>query len=431
MGRKNFLLLLSLLLGFLPLSIIGVPQAHAQEAVTTTQDATLLPDMPRRLRFTLDVNSSEDDIVEARVFFSPTGTSVRTSERVEVVPARTVDLSHEWNMQQNGVPPGAEIEYFWSVTDSEGNTIETEPESIVALDPRFEWKTIEDEELAIHWYDGDEAWGQEMFDTGKQALAQLEEELGTEIERQVRLVAYASGNDFRGAFPPQQDWIGGQAFPDLGITVQIIGAGDRNWMQTVLFHELSHLVFHQAMEGAIANTPSWLDEGLAMYNEPVSRDSAERVRRAAESGELLPFSHLQGNFGADGPTVGIAYAQSEMLFTYLIEDCGQEGFREFIHYLVDEDLSVDNALENACGYDSETLYSNWRQTLPNAPVPNMTEVEGEAPPAPGTAAPIVEPTGARTLLLAVLAGGLCLVALSVIGIIFIVLRLLRPQRESV
>jgi hypothetical protein len=416
MGRFKllFIAVLALLASAAPL--------HAQEPITATTNAMVQPETPRRLLFTAEASSSAGDLTAARLFFRPTGSTTRISEPVQFDPAPTVELSHEWQMQQNGTPPGAQIEYSWRLTDEAGNTFETPLQTIVALDPRFEWETIEDEELAIHWYDGNEAWGQEMFDTGRRAMDQLEEELGTDITRQVRLVAYSSGDDFRGAFPPQQDWIGGQAFPDLGVTVQIIGAGDDDWMETVLFHELSHLVFHQALEGALASPPSWLDEGLAMYNEPESRDSEARVRAAAEAGQLLPFSQLQGNFGAEGATVGLAYAQSQMMVAYLIEDCGEEGFQQIIQNMVD-DMSVDAAMESACGYDAQTLYDDWRQTLPNPPSNSPTETDT----APDTDVNAPAQSGLSPLLVAFLVGGLCFVGLLGLAIVFIIIRLMRAQ----
>jgi hypothetical protein len=401
---------------------------QAQEPITATADAQLRPEMPRRLLFTLEASSSEGELTTARLFFRPTGSTVRTSEPIQFDPAPAVTLMHEWQMQQNGIPPGTNVEYHWSLTDSAGNTFETPRQTTLALDPRFNWQTLEEERLAIHWYNGGQEWGRQMFETGQRALEQLEEELGTEVERQVRLVAYQSGEEFRGAFPPQQSWIGGQAFPSLGVTVQIIGAGDERWMETVLFHELSHLVFHQALEGSLASAPAWLDEGLAMYNEPDSRDSERRVREAAEANTLLPFSHLQGNFGADGQVVGIAYAQSEMMVTYLIDDCGREGFRTFIQNMVDN-MTVDRALEAACGYDAETLYNNWRQTLPNAPAlagepEQVPEPATTTAPAPVSTGPVLQ------MRLVFLAGGFCFIGLLMISILVVLVRLLRPSRGA-
>lgn len=429
MGQQQRRLLLSLLITLLLAWPAG---AQAQGPIEASSEAELASELPRRLFFRARASSSAGDLIRARLFFRPTGSSTRISEPIQFEPAPSVELEHEWQMQLNGMPPGAEIEYWWELEDSAGNTLDVPRQTIVALDPRFDWQVIEDEELAITWYDGNEAWGQQMFDVGKAALTELQAELGSEITHQVRLVAYASGEDFRGAFPPQQEWIGGQAFPDLGVTVQIIGAGDEEWMITVLYHELSHLVFHQAMEGALASAPSWLDEGLAMYNEPGGRGSEIQVEQAARDGELLAFSQLQGNFGADGRTVGLAYAQSEMLVSYLIEDCGDEGFRQFIQNMVD-DMTVDNALEAACGYPSQALYDAWRQTLPNPPVPTEPAPPAGGETLPDPVEPIQEPAAAPSIppgLLIFIVGGLCLAALLGLAILAIVIRLLRPSNES-
>jgi hypothetical protein len=420
--------------------------AHAQEPITASATAELVSEPPRRVNFAVQASSTAGDIVEARIYFQPVGSGARISEPLEVSPSSLVSLTHEWNMQSNGIPPGTQVEYFWRLQDSAGNSFDTPTQTITPLDPRFDWQTLEDEELAISWYDGSAAWGQEMFDTGKAALAQLEGELGAEITSQVRLVAYSRESDFRGAFPPQQDWIGGQAFPDLGVTVQIIGEGEQNWMETVLFHELSHLVFAQATEGALVNPPSWLDEGLAMYNEPgEGRGSAGTIERAAEQNELLPFSRLQGNFGADGREVGIAYAQSEMIVTYLIEDCGQEGFRAVIDNLV-ADMTMDEALTAACGYDSITLFNSWRATLPNAPEPetvnppdnnnNTTTPDDSDPPPDTNDSSVTEASDnddsqrVRTFIGVGVVLGACLMVLFGAGIVFVLFKVMNPQRRA-
>lgn len=420
---------------------------NAQSPITATANAELVSESPRRVNFTVEASSSAGDLVEARIYYQPVGSGARISEPITVAPAASLSLAHEWNMQNNGIPPGTQVEYFWRLRDSAGNSFDTPTQFLTPLDPRFDWQTIEDEELAISWYDGGEGWGQEMFNTGKAALAQLEEELGAELTRQVRLVAFGNENDFRGAFPPQQDWIGGQAFPDLGVTVQIIGDGEQNWMETVLFHELSHLVFAQATEGALVNPPSWLDEGLAMYNEPgEGRGSAGTVERAAEDNELLPFSRLQGNFGADGRAVGIAYAQSEMIVTYLINDCGQDGFQAMIDNLV-ADMTMDEALTAACGYDSLTLFTTWRATLPNAPEPveptdpsddnTTTEPTDTTDSTPNenqgndsSSADEGDNQRARTFIGVVAIVGACMMVVFGTAIIFVLFRLMRSQGST-
>ncbi|MGH2544267.1 MAG: hypothetical protein ACRDIB_15850 [Ardenticatenaceae bacterium] len=105
-----------------------------------------------------------------------------------------------------------------------------------------------------------------------------------------------------------------------------------------------------------------------------------------------------------------------------------DGFRGFVRNLVDENLSVDTALESACGYDSQTLYDRWRQTLPNAPAPGSDS--SQEAPATGTSAPVQASDNTRIIVLALLGAGLCIALLSGLGILFIVIRLLRPREGS-
>lgn len=366
-------------LGLLLLILLAAPVA-AQQGITARATAEEAPDHPRRLLLTVEAASSGPPLVEARLFIQPIGAPARVGRVVPVDPATTLRLTESYSLFENAVPPGTTVETFWRLTDAEGNRVETPPQQSLVLDPLYDWKTIEDARVAIHYYQGERVWGEAMFETAQRALAQLEEELGATITRKIRLVIYRDQRDFRAAFPPLQEWIGGRAFPRLGVTVQVIAAGEAEWMQTVIFHEISHLVFQQALEGALVPPPTWLEEGLAMFNEPDTlrdRDSHEEVAAAALNDQLIPYSGLQGNFGADGRTVNIAYAQSELMVEYLLESCGTDGFQEMIDLLVDEDRTVDEGLTDACGYDSQELYTRWRAQQPD-PLP--------PPPFPATLA---------------------------------------------
>lgn len=422
----NFKIIFFTLLIFL----VSGSLVQAQEPIVATSEAQLLPELPRRALFTLEATSDAGEFTEARVFFQPVGSGARISEPVEFEPAAELALEQEWNMQRNNIPPGTKIEYFWRLTDSAGNTFDTPKQQFAPLDPRFDWQTIEDEELSISWYDGDQEWGQKMFDTGKEALAQLEERLGADITSQVRLVAFGNKSDFGSSFATMEDWVGGQAFSDLGVTVQNIEYNSDSWMRTVLFHELSHLVLHQVMEGSIVPVPAWMNEGLAMYNEPVSRSNTSRMVEAAQTGELLPFSYLQGNFGSDGQEVNLAYMQSELLVRYLIEECGQDGFRQVFQNMTNN-TPANKAIEEACGYNDKELYNNWRQTLPNAP---NTEENAPATEEGSQSAPAVESNneseGISSFLIFLIVGGLCFIGLLVVAIAFVVMRLLRQRTPN-
>lgn len=364
--------------------LVSAAGVSAQTAGQFSAETEVQNEFPRALIFRLTAES-DVELTDARLFFRPAGSSFWSSQPVEVTPGKIITAEYEWFTQNQVLPPNLPLEYRWRVRDANGNSYESSLEQVEFLDTRFDWKRISNAQLTLMWYDGDQTWGEEMFATAQQALDEIQADLGVDLEKPVRIVVYGNKQDFQSAFPPQQAWIGGQAFPDMSITVQIIAAGESSWMSEVIPHEVSHLVFHRATESALADPPSWLDEGLAQYYEPGTLDTDEvaRLRSAAENGELLPFSRLQGNFGADHGAVSLAYLQSWGLVDFLVRDCGRDGLQGIITELND-DRSVDEALSTACAYTSEQLYARWLDTElgvtpPATPAPEKPQPEPTTP----------------------------------------------------
>lgn len=411
-------LLLALALVLLLAAGVSAQTADNFSAETQTRN-----EFPRALIFELSATNDEA-LTDARLYFRPAGTSFWSSEPVEIEPGTSITAEYEWFTENQVLPPNLLLEYRWRLRTAGGDTIETDPQQVEFTDTRFDWQRLSGENLTLLWYDGGQAWGEEMFSTAQQAITEIQDDLGVDLQQPVRIVVYGNKDDFQGAFPPQQAWIGGQAFPDMSITVQIIGPGEDGWMRDVIPHEISHLIFHNATDDALATPPAWFNEGLAQYHEPGEFDQLDRLKRAAESGDLLPLSRLQGNFGADHGTVSLAYTQSWAMVDYLIRDCGKDGLHTIIAQLND-DRTVDEALTTACGYDQQQLYNNWvEQELGVTPAQTQPEVPSDADtqptdqqeqePAVGQqSAPAAQPFGGLPvyLILGVVAVGAGLVAL--------------------
>jgi len=93
---------------------------------------------------------------------------------------------------------------------------------------------------------------------------------------------------------------------------------DRDDLDRVLVHELSHAIVHGL---APQGVPAWLHEGLARYFEPA--DVAAAQRRVIASGVVMPFAQLQDGFSRfDARTASAAYDQSLVAVDLLARTLG-------------------------------------------------------------------------------------------------------------
>ena len=76
-----------------------------------------------------------------------------------------------------------------------------------------------------------------------------------------------------------------------------LGGGSRNYLETTVTHEVTHVVFHDATTNPFHDPPNWFNEGFAVWSEQQSaRSQAGTVRAAAGSGDLLSFDGISQSF---------------------------------------------------------------------------------------------------------------------------------------
>ncbi|MBW6484563.1 MAG: hypothetical protein K0B01_00205 [Syntrophobacterales bacterium] len=125
----------------------------------------------------------------------------------------------------------------------------------------------------------------------------------------------------------------------------------------VFAHEFSHIALGRALAGV--TVPTWLNEGLAMYEArewTFSRTSV--LTRAALMGRLIPLRTLTLSFPSEQEPAELAYAEGFMFVSFLINKLGQEAFQRLIRdYTRYGDL--EGALRRGTGMDIATLEERW------------------------------------------------------------------------
>lgn len=353
----------------LPLLLLSIaaaaPTVASAPADLHIVDSRASAVFPLSLEFSIEAESSSP-IVDARLLYQvdKMNYALVTSESwPEFVPSTTLAASWTWDMRRASLPPGATITYCWRVRDESGAVVESDPHILTFDDDRHPWRETGSGTVSLMWYEGDEAFAAEMIDVCDTAVEDLARDVGTRVDRQIKVYIYASSEDMRQAMVYPQEWTGGVAFTDYGIVAIGIGPGDMNWGVRALRHELTHLVIHAATFSPFGVLPTWVDEGLAMHNEGEAEESFKRLLlQATEYDALLSLRTLTGPFSSDTATAYLSYAESQSVVEYLLDTYGSEAMHTLLMAFTDGAV-MDDALMLSFGLGLDELESDWHASL--------------------------------------------------------------------
>jgi len=379
--KKQTIITKHFIIGLIFLVATLASPAAAQEEIQVTDQAW---DSAFRdhLTFTLSAQSPTE-ITEASLFYRVVGQLATSRNEAEFTPGTAIEAQFTIDQTKpaNYFPPGTELEYWWKLVDANGTELKTEGQTLLYLDERFEWQTLENERLTLYWYQGDDQFGQALFERANLALDTLATDIGIELESPIKIFIYANHQDLLSALSvTAQEWTGGVAFTQYGVVILGINPVQLDWGLNAMTHEMSHLVIHQATDNPFSGLPRWLDEGIAVYNEnrdELDDDFRPVFERAVANNDLMTLRTLSSHFPADPVKANLAYGQSGAVVKFIVDTYGSDAMAELLSIFA-EGAIPDEALQQALGVDTDGLDNAFRASL-------------ELPPLPGSEAVNVEP----------------------------------------
>lgn len=371
----------------------GLGSARAQGG-PSIDGAQIVNNFPTHLTFSAIVGGAAAPVQEAVLLYRvlPEGSRTRAPGEVTQgdIPRLMVDVPV--NSATTYVPVGADIVWSWEVTLSDGTAITSTEQTFRYEDPRYEWQSIQEGDLILHYY-ADEDAARRLLEVGAESVARMSALLGITLDFPIRLYLWRSPQDAGGvgqvesqAFEMLIETGGSRVLADL---VHIFDP--TRW---VVAHETTHVLTKIAGEGGIGRIPAWLDEGTATYAEG---DWESRrgfaVDIAIANDDLLSVKSLSSNPG-DPARVEQFYGQSATLVQFLIEEYDPEKFAQ-LFAVFKEGSTVDKALQTVYGFDTDGLDDAYRASVGLAPrergEDRSTRIEDEGiatpTPAPAEAAP--------------------------------------------
>ena len=269
-------------------------------------------------------------------------------------------LTYTFDTSSGQLQPNTPITAYFQVVFSDGSVQQGPVIHVTYLDDRFTWQTLTGQLITLHWYSGSASFAQQALAMGEAGIAKSAQFLGVTETKPVDFYVYADQQSFYDALGPgTRDNVGGLANPITRTLFALIPPDQLSYAQTVVPHELTHVVFADGTDNPYHSPPRWLNEGLAVYLSQ-GYDSSDRslVSAAASSKTLMPLTALTGEFPTTADRFYLAYAESVSAVDYLIRTYGQSAMAKLVK-TYGPGASDDEAFTAAFGVDTAAVGKAW------------------------------------------------------------------------
>ena len=275
-------------------------------------------------------------------------------------------VSFTYDASLNIIPPFSWVVFWFQATLSDNQTYTSDPIRFQYKDDRFPWRDVSRENVNVHWYAGDDAFGSAALDAAVSGMAAMSEVVPVSLNEPIDIYIYSNPTDLQNTLLLGGDnWAGGHASPEFGVVMVAIapGAGQVIEMQTKIPHELAHVMLFRSLGEKYALQPLWMLEGIAsmveLYPNP---DYARALEIASSSDTLLTFESLCASFPPDAGNAFLAYAQSQSFVSYIRDSFGSAGLTRLANSY-SEGFSCELGATSALGTPLSQLDTRWRENV--------------------------------------------------------------------
>lgn len=365
----------------------GDMTASATYGVSMEFSVELLGAAPDELELVFEFPSSDADLVVP-------------------VEARGRVATYVWDAAAGYVTPNTLVIYHWRATTG-GEAVLSEPGELLYDDDRagLDWQTAAIGEAKVHWYGEAEAEARLFGETTAVGVDRAEALLGTELAGPVDIFVYNTRDEFFGALGPGvREWAGAAAYPEVRSIFIWLEGGSQSYLESVIIHEVTHVVFFDATDNPYHEPALWLNEGIATWSEMQSADGEREVVEAEATGAgLFAFDAITERFPIGERGGFLAYAQGTTLIEQIVDRYGPEAVAGFAA-AYRAGASDAEALEAGTGVPADELYASFFDAYgveepgpiePEQILPSNVELPPGASPGAGAEPPPPATTAAQ------------------------------------
>jgi hypothetical protein len=223
-----------------------------------------------------------------------------------------------------------------------------------------DWEIKTSDHFSIRYHAANRTLATSVLQRLENAYPLVTLDIGYTLDTPVTVYISTSDREFRfitqGALP---DWGIGCALPDSSLIILKAGPEEVSTgkLKEIAVHELSHVVLGQALRGK--HVPRWFDEGLAMYHSREwSIGQNFIMAKAVFSRSIIPLKRIDSVLYFDRDKAQLAYTQSFLAISFLMNEYGLEKFHAIIRRLADTG-DLDRAMTDVIGLRHDEFEFQW------------------------------------------------------------------------
>ncbi|MGH2545008.1 MAG: peptidase MA family metallohydrolase, partial [Ardenticatenaceae bacterium] len=317
---------------------------------------------PNEVVFRLEAES-DANIADVRLYYRLAGRNI-TAYGYPDISETSGRVTAEFRVETSGpnyIPPGTDFEYYYVITDASGGEYETDLMRFEYLDPSFDWRRYQQNDLIILYHDRSERTVRNVAEEVNSRLRDVRRLMGLELGTPMKAVILNNSRESSRSFPlisqtARQDHVfGGFAFGEYDLFL-LMGLN-----RDGIIHEMTHLLLDEAVSSPLAQIPAWLNEGLAQHFESGGSGRATAVSDAASSGDLLALRSM-GRIPGRPQEVRIFYPQAWSVVDYMLTAYDEARMSNLLQ-AINQGSRIEEAIPAAYGVTLSELEAQWLRTV--------------------------------------------------------------------
>lgn len=281
----------------------------------------------------------------------------------------TVTIDYVHRVKERYIRPFVQVTYWWTIDSMADARLTTEPQTFAYADNRFDWQTLSQSVVTIHWYRRDMRVAQEALDAAITGLDRARQDIDINATRQpIDVYLYESADDMQAALPAGTP-TGTEALTLYETSVILAASGLQEAtvldLQRILPHEVTHALVHEATQSDFDRVPLWLSEGLAtsvQYTFAPDPDAQLLMEEAARDQTLISLDTLCAAFPQSPARARLAYAESASVIGYIRDRYGRRALRDLVAAYGDG-ATCEGGVQRVLSLSLDRLQAQWTQSL--------------------------------------------------------------------